>query len=259
MAKDITIRVTGQNPDGTMTVQQVDGGNPFMSSAQTTAMVPYTPPGQMTTPTQPAPQGGYRATINGVQVTFASEADYLKADRALRDMIESQNVPQLGGMPALGGGGGGMGGGSRWLRTGANAADAVAGFLNGRNIRRKLEDLDDALLDSRDARAELDNLERAAKYPDLIPVLRRLFLAERDATEASVSVLEDQLTAVDIQTGSGVAKVAADFIGDRTAPGVAASGDGIGTALAVGGAGLGLGLLLSNNRDDRGGRRRRPR
>jgi len=260
MAKDITIRVTGQNPDGTMTVQQVDGGNPFMSSAQpgNASMVPYTPPGQTT---QPAQQGGYRATINGVQVTFASEADYLKADRALRDMIESQNVPSLGGMPAVGGGGGGgMGGGGRWLRTGANAADAVAGFLNGRNIRRKLEDLDDALLDSRDGRAELDNLERGGKYPDLIPVLRRLFLAERDATEASVSVLEDQLTAVDIQTGSGVAKVAADFISDRPGPAVAGGGgDGIGTALAVGGAGLGLGLLLSNNRDDRGGRRRRPR
>ena len=59
--------------------------------------------------TSPA-QGGYRATINGVQVTFASEADYLKADRALRDMIESQNIPSLGGMPAVGGGGGGGGG-----------------------------------------------------------------------------------------------------------------------------------------------------
>jgi hypothetical protein len=263
MAKDITIRVTGQNPDGTMTVQQVDGGNPFMTGQpQSTALAPYTPPGQMTAPTQPAQQGGYRATINGVQVTFASEADYLKADRALRDMIESQNVPSLGGMPAVGGGGGGagMGGSGRWLRTGANAADAVAGFLNGRNIRRKMEDLDDALLDSRDGRAELDTLERGGKYPDLIPVLRRLFLAERDATEASVSVLEDQLTAVDIQTGSGVAKVAADFISDRPGPAAGGGGgDGIGTAIAVGGAGLGLGLLLSNNRDERGGRRRRPR
>ena len=254
MAKDITIRVTGQNPDGTMTVQQVDGGNPFMTGQpQTTALAPYTPPGQMTSPAQP---GGYRATINGVQVTFASEADYLKADRALRDMIESQNIPSLGGMPAVGGGGGGGGGGRSWLRTGANAADTVAGFLNGRNIRRKLEDLEDALADSRDARAELDTL--TVKFPDLIPVLRRLFLAERDATEASVSVLEDQLTAVDIQTGSAVAKVAADFMGDRPAS-PAGGGDGIGTALAVGGAGLGVGLLLSNNRDDRGGRRRRPR
>ncbi|PSM31637.1 hypothetical protein [Haliangium sp. UPWRP_2] len=254
MAKDITIRVTGQNPDGTMTVQQVDGGNPFMTGQpQTTALAPYTPPGQMTSPAQP---GGYRATINGVQVTFASEADYLKADRALRDMIESQNIPSLGGMPAVGGGGGGGGGGRSWLRTGANAADTVAGFLNGRNIRRKLEDLEDALADSRDARAELDTL--TVKFPDLIPVLRRLFLAERDATEASVSVLEDQLTAVDIQTGSAVAKVAADFMGDRPAS-PAGGGDGIGTALAVGGAGLGLGLLMSNSRDDRGGRRRRPR
>ena len=102
-------------------------------------------------------------------------------------------------------------------------------------------------------------MERAGKFPDLIPVLRRLFLAERDATEASVSVLEDQLTAVDIQTGSGVAKVAADFLSDRPA-GAATGGDGVGTALAVGGAGLGLGLLLSNNRDargDRGSRRHR--
>ena len=255
MAKDITIRVTGQNPDGTMTVQQVDGGNPFMTGQpQTTALAPYTPPGQMTSPAQP---GGYRATINGVQVTFASEADYLKADRALRDMIESQNIPSLGGVPTVGGGGGAGGGGGRsWLRTGANAADTVAGFLNGRNIRRKLEDLEDALADSRDARAELDTL--TVKFPDLIPVLRRLFLAERDATEASVSVLEDQLTAVDIQTGSAVAKVAADFMGDRPAS-PAGGGDGIGTALAVGGAGLGLGLLMSNSRDDRGGRRRRPR
>jgi len=255
MAKDITIRVTGQNPDGTLNVQQLDGGNPFMSGQQQGgAMVPYTGGAPAT-----QQQGGYRATINGVQVTFASEADYLKADRALRDMIESQNVPSLGGMPSVGGGGGGGGGGSsgRWLRTGANAADAVAGFLNGRNIRRKLEDLDDALLDSRDGRAELDALERGGKYPDLIPVLRRLFLAERDATEASVSVLEDQLTAVDIQTGSGVAKVAADFITDRPATTAAGGGDGLGTALAVGGAGLGLGLLLSSNRDERGGRRRR--
>ena len=83
-------------------------------------------------------------------------------------------------------------------------------------------------------------------------MLRRLFLAERDATEASVSVLEDQLTAVDIQTGSGVAKGCADFITDRptTAAG-AAGGDGIGTALAVGGAGLGLGLLLKQQQQPR--------
>lgn len=72
-------------------------------------------------------------------------------------MVESQNIPSLGGIT----GSSGTGGTSNWLRTGANAADAVAGFLNGRNIRRKLDDHDDALSDSRDARAELDNLERS--------------------------------------------------------------------------------------------------
>ncbi len=251
MAKDITIRVTGQNADGTLNVQQVDGANPFLQ--QPTAMVPYGAPNAA----QPAVQynqNGYRAKINGIDVAFASEADYLKADRALREMVESQNVPMLGG---ISGRGSSLGGGtSNWLRIGANAADAVAGFLNGRNIRRKLDDLDTALADSRDARAELDNLDRTGKYSDLIPVLRRLFLAERDATETSIAVLEDQLTAVDIQTGSGVAKVAADLIKDGPSAPLSSEG-GIGTTLAVGGAGMGLGLLLSNNRDSDRSRRRR--
>ncbi len=242
MAKDITVRVNGQNPDGSVNISMPDGAsNPFMQAGgASSAMVPYTP--------SPLAQNvGYRARIGNVEVMFASEADFLKADKAWREQLQVNNVPSLGGS---------QGSGGSWLRTGANAADTVAGFLNGRNIRRKLEDLEDALADSRDARAELDNL--TVKFPDLIPVLRRLFLAERDATEASVSVLEDQLTAVDIQTGSAVAKVAADFMGDRPAS-PAGGGDGIGTALAVGGAGLGLGLLMSNSRDDRGGRRRRPR
>ncbi|MFO0576109.1 MAG: hypothetical protein U1A78_19070 [Polyangia bacterium] len=221
-----------------------------MSSANT-SMVPYNPNQGVVAPTQ---QGGFRAKINGVDVTFASEADYLKADRALREMVESQNVPSLGGMTSRG-----AGGGLNWLRTGANAADAVAGFLNGRNIRRKLDDLDDSLVESRDARQELDNIERSnSTLAPLIPVLRRLFLAERDATEASISVLEDQLTAVDIQAGSGVAKVAADLVGSGTLGTSTGEGSGLGPALAAGGAGLGLGLLLSNNRDsDRSRRRRR--
>src|SRR5262249_17486260 len=146
MAKDITIRVTGQNPDGTVNVQQVDGNNPFMpQSTPSTAIVPYNwPP----VPSAPVP-GGYRAKFNGVDVAFASEADYLKADRALREMIEQQNGPALGTLaPRMVGGGGTPG----WLRPGANAADAIAGFLRDRGIRRKLDDLSNALDDSSDAR-----------------------------------------------------------------------------------------------------------
>lgn len=249
MAKDITIRVTGQNADGTLNVQQIDGGNPFMQ--QSSAMVPYNPSAGGVA--QPA-QSGYRAKVNGIDVTFASEADYLKADRAMREMFESQNIPALGGI----GGTRGPSSTSSWLRTGANAADAVAGFLNGRNIRRKLEDLEDVLADSREARQSLDDIERNnPTLSPLIPVLRKLFIAERDATEVSISVLEDQLTAVDIQTGSGVAKVAADLFGSNTGAGKLGEGSGLGTALAVGGAGLGVGLLLSSNRDSDRTRRRR--
>ncbi len=251
MGRDITIRVTGQNADGTLNVQQVDGGNPFMSQTQTTAMTTYNPNAAVANPA-----GSYRAKINGVDITFASEADYLKADRALRDMIASDDVPSVGGI-----GGTRSSGTMNFLRTGANAADAAAGFLRGRDIRRRIDDLDTALLDSRDARNSLDDLERGGKYNDLIPILRRLFLAERDATESSIAVLESEVTAVDIQTGAGVAKVVADFMepsststARRSAEG---SGSGLGTALAVGGAGLGLGLLLSSRSDSRDRDRRR--
>lgn len=246
MGKDITIRVTGQNADGTLNVQQVDGANPFMPQS-TTAMVPA---GAQAMTAQA--MTGYRARLGSTEVTYASEADYLKADFAVREMIErleQQNRPAVGtlgrrGIGTLG-----------WLQTGANAAEAMAGFLNGRNIRRKLEDLEDALADSREARAELDNIERTnTTLAPLIPILRRLFLAERDATETSIGVLEDQLTAVDIQTGSGVAKVAASLLKDE---GSGVGESGMGTAVAVGGAGLGLGLLLSNSRDSERARRRR--
>ena len=247
MAKDITIRVTGQNADGTLNVQPVDGANPFMAQSST-AMVPYNPSvgGVQTQPTQ-----GFRARIGSSDVTFASEADFLKTDREFRNMVEQQNVPTVGGGTLARNG---IGGGLSWLRTGANAAEAVANFLNGKQIRRKLTDLDDALDDGKAARRELDDLEKLGKYPDLIPILRRALLAERDATESSVSLLEDQLTAVDIQTGAGVAKVASDLF--EGSGGTRLEG-GTGTALAVGGAGLGLGLLLSNSRDDDRTRRRR--
>jgi hypothetical protein len=88
----------------------------------------------------------------------------------------------------------------------------------------------------------------------MVPALRRISMAERDVNEIGLSVLEDQLTAVDIQTGSGVAKVAADLLKDGPSLG---ESSGLGTAVAVGGAGLGLGLLLSSNRDGERSRRRR--
>lgn len=253
MAKDITIRVNGQNPDGTLNVSQVGGdmGNPFGGGSQSTSMVPYNPSAGGV----PATTGGYRARIGNVDVTFASEADYLKADKALREMRAQEMIPQVGG---FGGGGGasGMGGTSGFVRTGANAADAVGSFLAGRNIRRKVQDVQYAIDESRDALSELDALAATGKYPELIPILRKAFQAERDATEAHLGAFEDQLTALDIGAGSGVAKVVADLVLDRPSSPLESQGSGMGTALAVGGAGLGIGLLLSRDKDDRRSRRR---
>lgn len=245
MAKDITIRVTGQNPDGTMNVQQVggDGGNPFGTPGTNTGIVPYQQPTAVT---------GYRARIGNSDVMFASEADFLKADRELRGMYNT--AP---GVPVVGGGssfGGSMGSGGGWLRTGGNAARTVADYLAARNLRSKIRDLDDALAESSTARRDLDALEQSGKYNDLIPILRRALLAERDATDSSISALEDQVTALDINAGAGVAETVAEFIRPEAAS-FGGGGSGVGTAVAVGGVGLGLGMLLAQDRDRR--RRRR--
>lgn len=256
MAKDITIAVTGQNSDGTINVRQVGGetGNPFMQQSQ--SMVPYNPNGGIA---PPATTGGYKARIGNSEVVFASEADFLKADRELRDMIPSGgSSPMLGGMRSVGGGG--M---QTWLRTGADAAGAIGSFLAARGIRRKIDDVNNALDDQRAAMNELDAMVASGKYADLIPILRRLAQAERDATESHLSAMDDEITALDIQTGAGVAGVVSNFVsgsGDSIGSGGfgGGGGGGMGTALAVGAAGLGLGLLASrDNNNNNSGRRRR--
>lgn len=245
MAKDVTVRINGQNPDGTFNVTMPDAGNPFMSGGtQTGAIVPYNPSAN-----QPAQAGGYRARVGNTDVMFSSEADFLKADKAWREQMQDQGVPTVGG----GGGSGSRGTGS-WIRTGAEAAAAVGAFLQGRNIRRRLEDLEDALHDQKVAADDLAALANNTKYAELIPVLLKAFKAERYATETSITLLEDQLTAVDIQTGAGVAKVAGEL---WEGSGGAFSGrSDTGTLLSVGATGLGLGLLFANSREDRRPRRR---
>jgi hypothetical protein len=147
-----------------------------------------------------------------------------------------------------------------WLRTGADAAGAIGSFLAARGIRRKIDDVNNALDDQRTAMNELDALVASGKYADLIPILRRLAQAERDATESHLSAMDDEITALDIQTGAGVAGVVSNFVsgtGDSIGSGGFGGGGGMGTALAVGGVGLGLGLLASRDNNNSNGRRRR--
>ena len=119
-------------------------------------------------------------------------------------------------------------------------------------IRDSITDVDDALEDSRAAQATIANLQ--TKYPDLGPALADAFRAERDATIAMVRLLEDQLLAVDIQTGAGVARAVSEMWDGSSASSVMGMGN---SGLLAGGVGLGLGLLLS--RDDNSNNRSRNR
>ena len=81
-------------------------------------------------------------------------------------------------------------------------------------------------------------------YPELVPALVQSFQAERDATLAMARLLEDQLLAVDIQTGAGVARVVSEVWDGNNNAANSMFGN---SSLMAGGVGLGLGLLLSRN------------
>jgi hypothetical protein len=235
MAKIITLAETSP---GNFQVQGMGdtGGNPF-------AMTP-------TGGNQP-PQASYQAKLpNGVVINFASEADYLKADQYMRSVVAQGAAPTIGGgVPTLGGGNGSM----NFLRTGAEAAETVVGYLQGRAYDRKISDLDDSLDELDGAINELNALATNPKYTELIPPLLRALRAERDATSTAQAALEDSISAVDIKTGAGAAKVVSQFLnGNGNGTG---SGSNTATVAAVGLGGFGLGALLS--RDDRRSRRRR--
>lgn len=233
MARQITLSETSP---GTFQVMGAsgDGGNPFASTSQSSNLM------------QPQSQAvtGYRATLpNGQTIMFASEADYLKADQWVRSMGQGAS----GASPTLGGstlGGGGM----SLLRTGAETAETVVGFLEGRALNRKLEDLDGTLDRLDRAEAKLNAL--GASYPDLVPAIKDILRAEREATVIAQDALEDMISAVDIKSGAGAAKVISQFVNNGSG-----SSSGTGTAVAVGATGLGIGILLNRDSDRR--RRRR--
>lgn len=237
MAQDLTTRVQvlGQNPDGSLNVSM--SGNPFNPAAQN-MMQPAAPAGG--TP------GAYRAMINNVEVAFASEADMLKAKLALQNMTPGGNaLPQL--VPGASGGTGG-GGTGNWLGLAANAGSAINNLFVRSNLDRKVKDYDRALAAHRAAQSRLDAL--TSKYPDLIPVLQDLIVAERAATETAQATLEDMVAANGVAIGVDVARVATDFLATNNQPSLFSSGgggSGAGTALLAGGVGLGVGLLASRS------------
>ena len=232
-AKDVTFEVVSQNDDGTYTVRPTGGGgNPYAGGGSS--------------PNLPAVAGGgYVAMINGRKVTFASEADAEMAGVAISEMRGGGSGPrELGqGWQRGGGNGGGSSSGTRFLRGGADAAEAITGFFRGRNLRQKREDLANAIKAANTARDRLSGLSGA--YPDIVKTLVDCMQAEADVNAAAIGILDDQILGVDMQAGTGVARVMADLWDGMSRDGVGGGGNGFST-LAVGGLGLGLGLLLSS-------------
>jgi hypothetical protein len=233
IAKDVTFEVVGQNDDGTYTVRAVGGGgNPYAGGGSS--------------PNLPAVTGGgYVAMINGRRVTFASEADAEVAGVAISEMRgggpglrelnsgwNRSNAPSSAG-----------GSGARFLRGGADAADTITGFFRARNLYQKRDELCRAISASNTARDKISGL--SSRYPDLIPGMIDYMQAERDVHAAAVGILDDQILGVDVQAGTGVARVMAEMWDGMAREGYGSGGDGF-SALAAGGVGLGIGLLLSS-------------
>lgn len=218
--KDVTFKVGSQNADGTITL--VPASQTMVPAAQAAPML-----------------GGYRAEFMGMNIYFDSEEDYRRADAMYRRSM-------------MGGGGGGMSGpggrGAGFLRTGAETAEAVSAFYQGRNLRAKRQDYIDAI---ENAGVQLDKLNQLqSKYTDLIPILIDVLQSERDKNEAALELLDDSITAVDIQSGAGVAKVVDDVWTGGRGFGNGFGGNG-GGAVAAGVVGLGLGwLAFSRDRNE---------
>ncbi len=232
IAKDVTFEVVGMNEDGTYNVRAVGGGgNPYAGGGSS--------------PNLPAVTGGgYVAMINGRRVTFASEADAEVAGVAINEMRGgSAGLRELNsGWNRGGGTGGGMNSGSRFLRGSADAADAVTGFFRARNLYQKRDELFRSVAASNGARDKIAGLN--SRYPDLVPSLIDYMQAERDVNAAALGILDDQILGVDVQAGTGVARVMADLWDGMGREGSGSGSEGF-SALVGGGVGLGIGLLLS--------------
>lgn len=229
--KNITMQVPGQNAGINAYNAGFDQNNP-LTAGPAPALGAYPPGSTAMVPYQPQQQS-YVANIFGVNVAFASEADFLRAQNAF-----NAHFQQPGGVPSLGGSDA-----SSWLRTGADAVDAVSSYLRGRALHNQLNELNASLNDQQTA---YDNLHAlSAKYPDLIPPLLSALRAERDATNTSAQIIEDEISAVDIEAGAGLARVVSNFMGGGNQRGTF-GGSCTGTAMAVGAAGLGIGMLLSS-------------
>ena len=239
--KETTFQVVGRNPDNTFTVREVAGE---------TSMVPASGGG---VPSIGSGGGGFQARVNGRIVTFASEADFREAEMAWREMQGGggMSMPELGrsGMMMNRGGGG-----AGFLRTGSDAAEAITGFFQGRNLRQKRDDLIASLDAEAAARDRIAQL--TSKYGDLLGPLLDWMDAERQVTAGALGILDDQIFAFDMQAGIGVVRTMSDLWDGMRTGGFGGQSEGAFSALAAGAIGLGVGYIISTSGRGRRGARR---
>ena len=150
--------------------------------------------------------------------------------------------------------------GSNFLPTLGNGLQTVGAFLAGRNLQGKIDELDTALDDQADARAELEQLRSNATLAPLISPLLRFLDSERAATQSAQAALEDQVLAQDLQAGGGVANLIGAMSKGGSGGGMLGGGSsGFGTAAALGIGGVGLGLMFSGRNNNNSSSTRRSR
>ena len=222
----------GDNPFG--------GGGGASSGTQTTAL---------TLGNQTQAVGRMVDLPNGTQIRVSSDADFQLLQAWWQQLQQQQRSSNL----TLGGivgnsSMGSTGGTTRALEMAADGAQALSGFLAGRDLSAKIRDYDDAQEEIDRLR---DELSRTATITGA--QLARFIQLQQELNDTQVAVLETQISAVDIQAGAGLARIVGKFM-DGSGSGMGGGG-GAGTAIALGAAGVGGALILS--RDSRDRRRRR--
>ncbi len=218
---------------------------PGGGSSSSSPFPPAAPPAASQTPSTALVPAGINVILpNGSTITVPNQAqvDMLKSAIQTQQTVD---LRQNGGQSS----GNGMGG---LVEVAAEGFEAVGGYLAGSRYSRLLDDLKDARESLLDAQETLRG--QTTKDPDLINPIIKAMDALVDYQDAGISLVNAQITAVDMMAGGETAKVVSKFLNNGTG----FSGGGVGTMAAVGAAGLGIGLLLSNNNsNDRNSPRRR--
>lgn len=214
MAQDITARVLGQNPDGTLNVQMTSG-NPFNPASAGNSM-------------QQMQQGGsmYSLKVGGQIINFATEADMLKAQMVMMSAQGGAN-PMFATQQAQ----------TSWIPLAANAAAAVNDWFTRSNLQNRVTDLKKQITRLDENRERLNNLR--SSYADLVPVLLEILEGERATTNTQMAIAEDLISANGIALGVDVARTAESYLSRQPSGGGLLTGGSFPT-LAAGAVAIGL-------------------